>query len=111
MAPDTAKKLHDHRESRTDGYSGEELGIIFIERKGEEFAPGDMDALKSKSGIHAISSIHQPMDTSSTRVRNDQHWWTVPYDVFSMAKAFNFWGVEGASQVRRVGSPPSTGWV
>ncbi len=97
---DTAKKLHDYmRITKPDGYADEKLGVIFIQRKGEEFEPGWIKKLKMLSGIGDISVIEQPMDTSSTRIRNQGHWWAVPYDICAMAGAFGFWDAEFASHV------------
>jgi hypothetical protein len=101
LAPDTAKKIHGYKEQKADNYLGEELGIIFMERKGEEFKEGEMDSLREKSGINGIYKIRQPMDTSSTRVRKYNHWWTVPYTIFVMAEFFWFWGAEKASRIDR----------
>jgi hypothetical protein len=109
-APDTAKKLHDYMKAGTDGYAGEPMGLIFMERSGETFAPGEIEALRAKSGIPAIFKNYQPMDTSSSRVRDNGHWWTVPMDIFMMARAFNYWQVHKASRVDRLTSQ-SRRWV
>jgi tryptophanyl-tRNA synthetase len=43
------------------------------------------------------------MDTSSSRVRKEHHYWTVPWDAYLYAKRFKFWG-EDESQII-VGQP------
>jgi hypothetical protein len=109
--PDTTKKLQGYLQNPVDGYAGETLGVVYMERAGEEFKPGEIEQLRELSGIPEIEKIYQPMDTSSTRVRQNGHWWTVPYDIFTMAKMFDFWEVGKAS---RVDTPPilhSKRWI
>ncbi len=99
IQPDTTKKLKDKMESKLDGYDGESMGVIFIERAGEEFKPGELQALRDRSGISNIVNVRQMMDTSSTRVRKNAHWWTVPYFVYYMGQSLKFWDIHAAVEV------------
>ncbi|MBI4396972.1 MAG: fructose-bisphosphatase class II, partial [Elusimicrobia bacterium] len=97
--PDTAQKLSQHMQQKKDGFESERLGVIFIERKGEEFKPGELEDLRNTAetnGMQGVQKIHQPMDTSSTRVRKEKHWWTVPSDAYEMSVEFGFWGAGDA---------------
>ncbi len=99
IQPDTAKKLLGYISEKIDGYGNEKLGILFFVRPGEEFKPGELEALKAKSGMADIVAIEQPMDTSSSRLREKHHWWIVPLDVFAMARVFRYWGAEQARPI------------
>jgi len=93
--PDTAKKISTYmRQSRPDGYAGEEIAIIFMERKGHQFIEGEIEKLRELSRIPDITKIFQPMDTSSTRIRKQGHWWAVPDDVFAMGASAQFWDAD-----------------
>jgi glucan phosphorylase/glycosidase len=60
----------------------------------------------------SLTKIRQPMDTSSTRVRKEKHWWTVPMDVYEMADALEYWGAgdENDPFRRRAGAPQAGAW-
>ena len=106
--PDTTYKLYEHQRPgeanvhRFDvqrGYYGYKLGIspklnlIFIERKGEPLTKRDIRKLHKQSGID-IQKIFQPMDLSSSRLREKYHYWTIPWEMMRYAESFKRWGFE-----------------
>ncbi|MFA5276692.1 MAG: hypothetical protein WC417_07365, partial [Candidatus Omnitrophota bacterium] len=97
-SPDTVLKLVTKQKNNLCGYgeSGRKsrlAGVIFIERKGEVLSKAEISLLEEKSGF-AIKKIIQPMDTSSTKVRDLGHYWTLLWDTYRIAHAFKIWGFE-----------------
>lgn len=73
----------------------------FVAANKEAMALAHLQEMKQVSGNPNISYFHQPMDTSSTRVREKGHWWTVPHVIFLTAQATRKWGAHVAARPKR----------
>ena len=108
--------------NQDDAYFGQNMGVIFSERPGkdrfdrtkDENGLDELDRLQALANAylaeHGLSdknleilTIFQFANTSSTRIREKGHWWTVPKPIFEQAEIIRLaaWGYQD--------NPPSEG--
>jgi len=110
FAPDVPRKLLNKMTAGEQGLRGfqarkdiQKMNIIFSQRVGEEVDETLLQAYEAKLAgeLNArglprlgLSTITQPMDTSSTDVRKRGQFWKVPWVSLQVANAFKMWGYE-----------------
>ena len=79
------------------------IDVVFSQRKGEEVAP---DVLKQyedyvnvrleRNGLPRMSldTITQPLNVSSTQIREQGYGWKMPFSVMQIAEAFGMWSYQ-----------------
>ena len=110
FAPDVPRKIFNKMTAGEAGLRGfqtrkdiQKMSIIFSQRKGEEVDENLLKAYEGKlaAALEArglpelgLSTITQPMDTSSTDVRKRGQFWKVPWVTLQLAHAFKMWGYD-----------------
>ncbi|HQO57189.1 MAG TPA: response regulator [Candidatus Omnitrophota bacterium] len=110
FAPDVPRKLLNKMTSGEQGLRGfqarkdiQKMNIVFSQRRGKEVDETLLQAYETKLAAElnarglprlGLSTITQPMDTSSTDVRKRGQFWKVPWVSLQVANAFKMWGYE-----------------
>jgi CheY-like chemotaxis protein len=117
FAPDVPRKLLNKMTAGEQGLRGfqarkdiQNMNIIFSQRVGEEVDETLLQAYEAKlagelnaQGLPrlGLSTITQPMDTSSTDVRKRGQFWKVPWVSLQVANSFKMWGYEMDGEASR----------
>jgi len=80
------------------------INVVFSQRKGEEVDEELLKEYENKvaeklaaagiAGRMELTTITQPLDVSSTEVRDQGRYWKVPFVMMQLAHAFQMWGFE-----------------